>query len=267
MPIFVPMMKEMLDLLMPRTCLVCGRQLGSREEHLCIWCAADLPLTGYWERVHNPMADELNALLERHRAEGERMDYVRAAALLFYHHENPYKRIPRALKYGYDLAAGRFFAARLGKYMADVPHFADVDMVIPVPLHWYRRWRRGYNQAEVIAAEVAGAMHAPLRTDVLYRVRRTRTQTRLDAEDRLRNVAGVFRVRKGVFRTMASASTPAPNPASGPAPGQAVTPRHILLIDDTFTTGATLATCYRALRDVLGPETRISVATLSVVQG
>lgn len=239
------MMKEMLDLLMPRTCLVCGRPLGAHEEHLCIWCAEDLPLTGYWMRTHNPMADELNAVLERHRAPGESMDYVWAAALLFYHHENPYKLIPRALKYGHNLSAGRFFAARLGAFMARSAHFADVDMVVPVPLHWYRRWQRGYNQARVIAAELALSLGASLRTDLLYRARRTRTQTRLDAEARLQNVSGVFRVRK----------------KAGEKP-----PRHVLLVDDTFTTGATLCACYQVLREALGPDPRISVATLAVVQ-
>ena len=237
------MIREMTDLLMPRTCLVCGRQLGVREEHLCIWCAADLPLTYYWETPHNPMADQFNALLERQRADGETMPYVFAAALLFYHHENPYKQIPKALKYGGNLAAGRFFAGQLGRYMAAAAHFADIDLVVPVPLHWYRKWSRGYNQAEVLAAELAGELGARLGADVLRRVRRTRTQTRLDADARLKNVAGVFQVRK------------LPHDA-----------HHILLLDDTFTTGATLATCYQALRAALGPGPRISVATLSVVQ-
>ena len=237
------MIREMTDLLMPRVCLVCGRQLGAREEHLCIWCAADLPLTYYWEQVHNAMANQFNALLERHRADGESMPYVYAAALLFYHHENPYKQIPKALKYGGDLRSGRFFAARLGRWMAGAAHWADVDLVVPVPLHWYRKWRRGYNQAEVLAAELARELDARLGADVLRRVRRTRTQTRLDAEARLKNVTGVFQVRK---------------PPLGA--------RHILLVDDTFTTGATLATCYQALRAAIGPEPRISVATLSVVQ-
>ena len=238
------MIREMTDILMPRQCLVCGRRLGAQEDHLCIWCAADLPLTYYWEQSHNPMADELNALLERQRADGERLPYVLATALLFYHHENPYKQIPKSLKYGGNLAAGRFFAARLGRYMAAAPQFFDIDLVVPVPLHWYRKWRRGYNQAEVIAAQLARELKAQLGADVLYRARRTRTQTRLDADARLKNVAGVFRVRR--------------------VPLEA---RHILLVDDTFTTGATLATCYNALRQVLDPQQRVSVATLSVVQG
>lgn len=228
---------------MPRCCLVCGRQLGSHERHLCTYCAADLPLTCYWEQAHNPMADSLNAVLERLRLPGEEMPYVPAAALLFYHHDNPYSRIPQALKYKGDLAAGRFFGSRLGGFLAGSPPFADVDCVIPVPLHWWRRYRRGYNQAAVIARAVAEALGARCEARALRRVRRTRSQIRLDAADRLRNVLDVFRVRK--------------------APVEA---RHILLIDDTFTTGATLAACYRALREAVGPAPRISVATLSVVQ-
>ena len=237
------MIREVTDLLMPRTCLVCGRQLGVQERHLCLQCEADRPLTYYWERPHNPMADQLNALLERYRPDGASMDYVYAAALLFYHHENPYKQIPKALKYGGDLPAGRHFAAELGRYLAASLHFSDVDLVVPVPLHWLRKWRRGYNQAAVIAEELAKALGAEMRADVLCRARRTRTQTRLDADARLKNVAGVFKVRKVPQNV-----------------------RHIVLVDDTFTTGATLCACYNALRTALGPAPRISVATLSVVQ-
>ena len=234
--------KALADLAMPRTCLVCGRPLGTEERHLCIWCAADTPLTYNWEQPHNPMADEFNAVLERLRGAGEPEEYAYAASLLYYHHENPYKAIPQALKYHRDLPAGRFFASCLGSYMASTPHWADVDVVIPVPLHWLRHWRRGYNQAEVIAGELAHGLGATLRTDVLSRARRTRSQTGLSAEERLRNVASVFSVRK---------------------PLEA---KHILLVDDTFTTGATLAACRRVLRAALGPSVRISIATLAVVE-
>lgn len=236
------MIKEMADIIMPRQCLVCGRKLSVMERHLCIWCASDLPFTYYWEQAHNPMADKFNGVLEKFREEGESMEYSYAAALLFYHGDNPYKEIPRAVKYHYNIAAGRFFASLLGRYLAGAPEFRDVDAVIPVPLHWLRRRWRGYNQAEVIATEVARELGAALLPKALVRRRRTGSQTRLDAASRLRNVRGVFRVRRlpeGL--------------------------RHVLVIDDTFTTGATLAACYLALRPALGPAVRISVATLSVV--
>ena len=237
------MLREVTDLLMPRTCLVCGRQLTPQETHLCVWCSSDLPLTYNWEQAHNPMADELNALLERTRPDAAPMPYVYATALLLYHHENPYKQIPRALKYRGNRRAGRYFGSLLGQYMAKESHLQDIDLVIPVPLHWYRRWKRGYNQAAVLAGEIARELGAELRTDLLTRARHTRTQTSLDADDRMRNVAGVFRAVK-----------------------VPVGARHILIVDDTFTTGATLAACYNTLREVLDPAQRISVATLSVVQ-
>ena len=237
------MWRELTDLLMPRTCLVCGAPLGAQEAHLCLSCEAHLPLTYYWERPHNPMADEFNAVLERHRLPGETLSYAYAAGLLFYHHQNPYKRIPQALKYGQDAAAGRHFGSLLGRYLASAPHFADVDAVIPVPLHWLRRFRRGYNQAAVLSEAIAGVLGVPVLKDVLVRSRRTRSQTSLSAEDRLKNVSGVFSLR------------------------QVPQARHILLVDDTFTTGATLAACHQALRQALDSSVRISIATLAVVEG
>ena len=231
--------------MMPRCCLVCGRQLGATEQHLCAYCAADLPLTYYWEQAHNPMADSFNAVLEHLRTSSESVSYAYAAALLFYHHDNPYSRIPQTLKYGGNLAAGRHFAAQLGGFLSAAPWFSDVDCVIPVPLHWWRRYRRGYNQARVIAACLAEALSARLEPRALRRTRRTGSQTRLSAAERLSNVLGVFQVRRRSF---------------------AEQPRHILLVDDTYTTGATLAACYQALREVLGSGPRISIATLSVVQ-
>ena len=237
------MWRELTDLVMPRECLVCGRKLGAEETHLCLWCHTDLPLSYNWERIRHPMADKLNALLEDLRGEQPPFPYVYATALLLYHRENPYKRIPQAIKYKDDIRAGRYFARMLACHMAAQPHWADVDAVIPVPLHWMREWSRGYNQAEVLAGEIARTLGVPLRTDILRRCRRTRSQTLFDAEGRRKNVAGAFQVRK--------------DPKAA----------HLLLVDDTFTTGATLAACWQVLHRTLGPQVRISVASLSMVEG
>ena len=235
-------MREALDFVLPRRCVVCGRYLGLREEHLCLNCQADLPFTRNWQMPHNPMADQFNALLERMKPAPYYEPYAYAAALLFYRGDSPYSRIPQALKYNGNIAEGRFFAAMLGARMAQQPHWRDVDAVIPVPLHWRRKHARGYNQAEIIAAELARQLGATLYPNAIKRVRRTRSQTSLKAEDRLTNVTGVFAIKR--------------LPASA---------HHILLVDDTFTTGATLATCYNAIRSVIGTEIHISIATLAVV--
>ena len=219
---------------------------------------------------------------------------LRAAALFFYRHGSGYDQITQALKYGRNFAAGRHFAAMLGQRLRDSPLFSDVDLVVPVPLHWTRRVRRGYNQAEVIARAVARELSAgrggeprdpgcshrtpsqpgalpPARVAfaprLLRRVRRTRTQTRMTISEKSLNVSGAFAVRsvhtltdsgggmckKGLKRTY-------PRLFSG---GYARDVHHILLVDDVFTTGSTLTACHDALREVFGPDVRISLATLS----
>ena len=149
-------LSALLDLVLPRVCLVCGRPLLPRERHLCTECLADLPETHYATLARNPMADRFNA---RIRVE-EYEPYAYAAALFHYRAEAGYKKIPQALKYHRNFGAGRDFARLLGGRLAASPLYTDVDLVVPVPLHRTRHWRRGYNQAAVIAREVARSLGA-----------------------------------------------------------------------------------------------------------
>lgn len=250
-----------------------------------------MPLTHSWSLVRNPMAEHFNALIERMENENPSLDfcegdlpdgllereaedppkscyehYVYAAALFNFVKDGGYRNITYRLKYSRDIREGRFFAAMLGERVATAEWLSDVDTVVPVPLHWTRRLRRGYNQAEVIASEVAKALGARLRTDILKRRRRTSTQTKLGIEEKARNVSGAFAVSRKFrrrFHNPEILNSASSNGASGER--NTLNVRHILLVDDVFTTGSTLYNCWRPLHDFFGPQVRISIATLGVV--
>ena len=241
----------LFDLFLPRTCVACGRELGVHEKHLCIYCRSDIPLSYNWERTHNRMADRFNERIQEGLSPATREPYAYAACLLRYSSDSGFKEVPQSLKYRYNVSGGRYFAGMLGRFLAASAHFSDVDLVIPVPLHFLRLWKRGYNQAEVIAREVASALGAPLSTRLLYRRRYTRTQTKTAVSMKGRNVGGAFALRSRALRPFALSSG---------------TVRHILLIDDVFTTGATLYACFSALRAAFPPPVRISVATLAALE-
>ena len=238
-----------IDLLLPRTCIVCGAKLLSAERHICLYCAAEMPLTRFWKQSHNPMSDRFNEKLATGISyacnASCREPYAYAVALFTYHAEASYRHIPYSIKYKGDVRSGEYFGRMLGSRLIKEEIWRDADIVIPVPLHWTRRFRRGYNQAEAIASGLASAMEISVRTDILIRKKRTRTQTKLDIEGKTRNVAGAFK-------------------AGNCSPEEY---RHIIIVDDVFTTGSTLMACFTALREVFPPGVRISVATLGFVGG
>ena len=246
-------LNSLADLLLPRVCVVCGRKLTVGERNICLFCLSELPQTFFWERRHNTMADKFNSLIERWLdgdLVGGRLErYAYAVALFFYDGQGDFRKITQQLKYHADLGLGLSFGRMLAHRIDDARHFEDVDVIIPVPLHWTRRWKRGYNQAEVIAGAIAEQLGVDLRTDILIRSRRTRTQTKVNPSKKSENVKGAFAVNKTYL------------PAISSVAGY----QHILLVDDVFTSGSTLHACFVALRSVFPPSVRISVATLGFV--
>ena len=249
------------DLFFTRNCAVCGGTLEADERLLCGKCLGDIPLTYFWNYSENAAMETLGGHSGCH--------VHNAAALFFYRHESPYCEIVRQFKYGRQETLGLWAARLLGSYLACGGLYGDVQAVVPVPLHWRKRWRRGFNQAEIIARGVAeklgdrgvaisagdsddgGATAKGTRggflvePNLLRRRRYTSTQTRRGASSRRQNVHGVFALNPRATARLKKAGV-----------------RHILLVDDVMTTGATLAECIRLLQD----HFTVSVATLGFVE-
>ncbi|HIZ87971.1 MAG TPA: ComF family protein [Candidatus Coprenecus pullistercoris] len=225
--------KELGDMVWPRKCGVCGDFLETDELYVCSECLADMPLTYFWSWRENP---------------AERMlwgrTYLQGVVSLFYYsYDNQYKELLHAVKYGGDMAAGHWLGCMLGRYMRD--SYPLPDMIVPVPLHWRRRWERGYNQAAVIARGLAEGMGGrPVETSLLRRRKYSASQTRMHVGNKWENVSGAF-----------SLSPEAPEVLCG---------RHVLVVDDVLTTGATAEACWDALRIV--PDIKISYASIAFVQ-
>lgn len=275
-------LRALADLLMPRRCLVCGEVLETRRvapaegkglpDFLCPSCAEDLPETFFWGWQENPAEQHL----------WHRVGIVQAASLYFYRQGSGYTRLVQAVKYEANLPLGRALGRELGRRMRESGRFSQpvtdpvtgevippVQAVVPVPLHPLRRWKRGYNQAEIIARGLAETFADERRrvcggqtrrrlfpfarskqseaviTDLLRRARYTRTQTKLSAEEKQRNVADAFVLQpKAVERLIARGV------------------RHLLLVDDVMTTGATLS---EAVKPLLA-HFYVSVATIAFVE-
>ena len=208
------------DLFWPRRCCVCERALEQDEEDICPECFADLPLTYFWDWQDNPA---YNRLLEK-------APISAAACLFFFRKEVSYNHIMHGIKYYDRRLLGYRLGFALGLKLSQSAYFQDIDAVTAVPLHPFRHFRRGYNQASVIARGIADAMGLPYEDGLLRRLRFTRSQARLSAEKKSRNVSGAFGLNSAKAEKMT---------------GRGVS--HILLVDDTLTTGATLGECASVL--------------------
>lgn len=219
-----------VHLFFPRQCAVCGAILQEGEEGICMKCNMDMPRTNYHLRKDNPVE----------RMFWGKIPLEHATSCFFYHKGSDFRRILHQLKYGgrKDLGEvmGRFMAAELSA----TGFFSDVDVIVPVPLHPRKQKMRGYNQSECIACGVSAVTGIPVDTASVARMRHTETQTRKSSYERWENVDGIFCLRRA----------------------DAFARKHVLIIDDVLTTGATTTACADALKEVEG--VRISVLTLAV---
>ncbi|GAB4415301.1 MAG: ComF family protein [Bacteroidia bacterium] len=225
------MWKYIRALLIDQSCYGCGNMLTSQEAHICLNCMAAMEETGF---QFQPQNNELY-----YRMAG-RLPLAGAASLYYFDKGGRLQRILKQLKYEEAPMLGQRLGQLLGERLAGSPLVADIDRVVPIPLHPRRQTSRGYNQGERIARSMAGVLDLPVDMGLVRRVRHTQTQARKQGVARWKNVDGAFL-------------------ATGQPSG------HVLLVDDVITTGATLVSCGQSLA-AAAPSLRLSVVSVGMAR-
>ncbi|MCM1320281.1 MAG: hypothetical protein NC217_07875 [Muribaculaceae bacterium] len=223
------------EILWPRCCAICGHQLNAHQHYICDSCTSSLP---YIPAGYDGMYDRLGLIPNLRQAH----------SWLFYGRHEPVSRLLVSIKYhGYQRLA-RHIGEQMARDLYPTGIFTDVDCIVPVPLHYSRRLKRGYNQSHELALGVASVTNLPVINGL--KAHRHKSQTSMSNTKRQLNVEGVYYL-----------------PANSPLLENGASKyRHILLIDDVCTTGATLRNCISSLSGTEGPNVNISVLTLAIAQ-
>lgn len=216
-----------LGLFYPRVCAACGDFLMKDEETVCLKCRYLLPRTGYETFPDNPLSQTFIG----------RVNFHAVTACFFFSKQGKVQHLIHELKYKGNKDAGVFLGQQLGESIKNAPMFQGIDYLIPVPLHPKRLRKRGYNQSEMIARGIFETTGIPVATQFLIRSVNTATQTRKSKDERYENVKDIFELHHA----------------------EELVGKHVLIIDDVLTTGATLESCAHQLEKV--PGIIISAAT------
>jgi len=216
-------------LLLPRFCPVCSGRLVPSEPFICMSCSMQ------WPRLHLPSITD-NVMLRRM---WPHVPVEQACSVIVYRHQSPFHQILISIKYRGAVSLAREMGSWAALETAPTGLFQQVDVMVPVPLSPAKKRKRGYNQARLLAEGMSRQNGLPIR-DWLTRKNEATTQTHLSEEERIANTAHDFMGHIPVGER-----------------GQ-----RILLVDDVFTTGATLTACALALLQS-DPTATINVFTLS----
>lgn len=222
-------LKDVFGLFFPKICACCDTHLLEMETSVCLLCRHELGSTGFSFEWDNTLEKSFYG----------RIPLESATALFYFLKKGKIQRLIHQLKYKGQQEIGIFIGNWLGDEMLESHRFSTIDQIIPVPLHPKKLKKRGYNQLDTFGRTLSEKLQIPFSNNLLIKVSTTKTQTKKIRFDRWRNVHELFEVQ-----------TP-----------HLLENRHVLLIDDIITTGATLEACFEALRNV--NNLKISIACMA----
>lgn len=224
--------KDLVGLLFPNLCNACGTPLFHTESIICTKCLYDLPFTDYHIHLENRVAKQLWG----------RLPLNAAMAMLYFRKGAKVQNLMHNLKYNSKTDVGIFLGGLLGDRLKSSILYKDVDLIIPVPLHYKKFRLRGYNQSTFIAQGISEKMEISFSEKILIRNTATDSQTKKSRYNRYENMKAVFKIENH----------------------EQIKGKHILLIDDVVTTGATLEACANELLE--NGALKVSIAALAFAE-
>lgn len=223
---------DTVSLLFPNLCNGCGTALYGGEKQLCTGCLNDLPYTDFHLFPDNRVAKQLWG----------RVEISSAIAMLYFKKANRVQNIMHQLKYRHKTDLGIFMGRLLGARLLKNNDFSTADWLVPVPLHPARQKKRGYNQSQLICAGASEILSIPVSSNNLIRALETTSQTKKSRYMRYENMQSVFLVVNS----------------------ESYLNKHLILIDDVITTGATLEACAISLLEA--GAAKVSIAALAFTE-
>ncbi|MFH0865599.1 MAG: ComF family protein [Bacteroidota bacterium] len=220
---------DFLSLIYPRICMACGKSLMKYEKCICTFCMYHLPRTNFHKEKENPVS----------KLFWGKINIESASAYYYFYKKGKVQQLMHQLKYKGQKEIGIFLGSLYGKELAISPWFNKANYIVPVPLHPKKEKIRGYNQSEIFALGLSEGMKIPVDTHTLIKTSATETQTKKSRFSRWENVKEVFTLQNAErFKN-----------------------KHILLVDDVITTGATIESCVLKLQQSEG--IKISVVSMA----
>lgn len=224
------MIKNLLNIFFPKVCFGCSGFLIDNEEFICTKCRHDLPVTNY----HFNEDDTIERIFYG------RVKIEQATSLLTFEKKSIVQHLLHNLKYKGHEDIGEFLGKWLGHELSTVSSYKNIDIVIPVPLHKNKLRKRGFNQAAKFGIEIAKALNADYNDNVLIKATNTKTQVFKNRIARWNSNNEIFTIKNSDF----------------------INGKHILLVDDIITTGATIESCANVLNKA--QNIKISVASMAI---
>jgi ComF family protein len=219
------------DLIYPDLCFACKKNISDVNSSVCIHCQYNITPTNYHKMKDNPVSDRFWG----------RIKLEHASTSFVFSKGGLLQKLIHSLKYENKPDIGVELGKMYGILLVNTPPYNSVDFIIPVPLHPKKEHFRGYNQATMFAKGLSETMNIPWSESFLIRTENTETQTKKSRTDRFANVQSAFKV----------------------ALPDKIKDKHLLLVDDVITTGATLEACAVKLLDVEGVKVSLSAIALS----